>query len=156
MIHSSQDSILFSFEPLTIEKIRELWGKTYNKDGKPDWSHIIPYYHDDIIFHDSIQIVKGKVEFQSLCDRLTSRCEKLSMEINTIVEAPMTFFFDWKMVMAFRKWPSTPIYGATKLTIAEDNRIIEQRDYYDLWGDIFNGIPWFVKTYRNNMKKYFG
>jgi hypothetical protein len=143
-------------EPLTTEKIRELWGKTYNNEGKPDWSHIFPYYHDNIVFQDSIQRIEGKDEFLKLCNRLTNRCEKLSMEINTIVESTDTFIFDWKMVMTFKKWPSTPIYGATKLTITDDNRIIQQRDYFDLWGDIFNGIPWLVKRYRKFMKNYFG
>ena len=35
----------------------------------------------------------------------------------------------------------------------EDGRIIEQRDYYDLWGDIFNGIPYFKRPYRRFMRK---
>ena len=46
-------------DKLSIEQIRELWGKTYNTEGKPDWSHIFPYYHDDIVFHDSIQRIEG-------------------------------------------------------------------------------------------------
>ena len=41
-------------------------------------------------------------------------------------------------------------------TAIEDGRIIGQRDYYDLWGDIFNGIPWFKKPYRRFMHKKFG
>jgi hypothetical protein len=143
-------------EPLTTEKIRELWRKTYNKEGKPDWSHIFPYYHDDIVFQDSIQKIEGKIEFMKLCNRLTDRCEQLTMDIYTIAEAVGAFIFDWKMEMMFRKWPSTPIYGSTKLIIAQDNRIIHQRDYYDLWGDIFNGIPYLVKPYRSLMKRYFG
>ncbi len=44
----------------------------------------------------------------------------------------------------------------TKLTLHEDGRIIGQRDYYDLWGDIFNGIPVFRRVYRGFMRKYFG
>ena len=150
------DGEVAPLEPLTTEKIRELWGKTYNNEGKPDWSHIFHYYHDNIVFQDSIQRIEGKEEFLQLCNRLTKRCEKLSMEIYTIAESKDTFIFDWKMEMTFKKWPSTPIYGSTKLTIAEDNRIIQQRDYFDLWGDIFNGIPWFVKRYRKFMKNYFG
>jgi hypothetical protein len=78
------------------------------------------------------------------------------MDIYTIAESVDAFIFDWKMEMIFKKWPSTPIYGSTKLTIAEDNRIIHQRDYFDLWGDIFNNIPWFYKLYRKIMKRYFG
>jgi hypothetical protein len=142
--------------PLTVERIKELWSKTYNKQGKPDWSHIFPYYHDNIVFHDSIQRIKGKENFVVFCNRLTNRCDQLAMDIFTITEAPGIFLFDWRMEMMFRNWPNTPIFGATKLTLAEDNRIIHQRDYYDLWGDIFNNIPWFHKPYRRFMERYFG
>ena len=40
---------------LNEENVRFLWSKTYNTDGKPDWSHIFPYYHDDIVFQDTIE-----------------------------------------------------------------------------------------------------
>ena len=143
-------------EPLTVEKFRELWSKTYNKEGKPDWSHIFPYYHEDIIFEDSIQRVEGIEAFTALCNRLTKRCEQLNMDILSVVIDSRDLFFQWKMVMMFKKFPSTPIFGCTKLTFGEDNKIIHQRDYYDLWGDIFNGIPWFHRPYRKFMHKYFG
>ena len=42
---------------LTEENFLSLWSKTYNTQGKPDWSHIFRYYHDEIIFQDSIQKV---------------------------------------------------------------------------------------------------
>lgn len=143
-------------EKLTSEKLRELWSKTYNSDGKPDWSHIFPYYHDEIVFHDSIQRIEGKEGFIALCNRLTERCEQLQMDIVSIAQHQNEIFFEWKMTMIFKKFPSTPIFGCTKLTFGEDNRIIQQRDYYDLWGDIFNGIPWFHRPYRKFMYKYFG
>jgi len=143
-------------EPLKIGKVSELWSKTYNREGKPDWSHIFPYYHDDIQFQDSIQRIEGKQAFIELCNRLTERCEQLNMDILTIAQEANYILFDWKMVMIFRKFPSTPVFGSTKLTLGEDNRIINQRDYFDLWGDIFNGIPWFHKPYRKFMKRYFG
>ena len=46
-------------ERLTAEQIRALWSKTYNTEGKPDWSHLFPYYHDEIVFQDSIQRIEG-------------------------------------------------------------------------------------------------
>ncbi|MGB2965180.1 MAG: nuclear transport factor 2 family protein [Anaerolineales bacterium] len=143
-------------EPLTIDRIKELWAKTYNQEGKPDWSHLFPYYHDQIIFQDSVQRIEGKEEFIALCNRLTDRCEQLTMDILTIAQEGQHFIFDWKMQMIFKKWPSTPIFGCTKLTVTDDNRIIEQRDYFDLWGDIFNNIPYFHRPYRRFMHRYFG
>jgi len=141
---------------LDVRTVRELWSKTYNSEGKPDWSHIFPYYHPQIVFQDSIQRVEGIREFVALCQRLTKRCEKLQMEIHAIAQQDNVILLDWTMTMVFKKFPSTPIYGSTKLTLGEDGRIIEQRDYSDLWGDIFNGIPYFKKPYRKFMRRYFG
>lgn len=143
-------------EPLTPERFRELWTRTYNTNGKPDWSHIFPYYHEDIVFEDSIQRIEGITQFTALCNRLASRCEQLNMEIISLLMNNMEIFFDWKMTMMFNKYPSTPVHGCSKLTLGPDNRIIRQRDYFDLWGDIFNGIPYFRKTYRKFLHKHFG
>ncbi len=142
--------------PLTQETVRTLWGKTYNTEGKPDWSHIFPYYHEEIVFEDSIQRIEGKAEFMALCARLTDRCKQLRMDIGTVAVSGNDILFNWTMTMMFQKFPSTPIYGSTKLTLHEDGRILFQRDYYDLWGDIFNGIPWFKKPYRRFMRRKFG
>lgn len=146
----------FHLEPLTTDRIRELWSKTYNKEGKPDWSHIFPYYHDQIVFEDSIQRIEGIEAFKAMCKRLTQRCDQLNMEIHSVVMEANVVLMQWTMVMRFNKYPSTPLFGCTKLTIGEDNRIIHQRDYFDLWGDIFNGIPYFRKAYRKFLRKHFG
>lgn len=143
-------------EKLNAESIRRLWSKTYNTEGKPDWSHIYPYYRPDVVFQDSIQRIEGIGEFIALCDRLTARCKELKMDILSVAHSGSVIHMEWIMTMMFDKFPSTPIYGATVLRLHEDGRIASQRDYYDLWGDIFNGIPWFKKPYRNFMKKRFG
>lgn len=143
-------------EPLTTERILELWSLTYNTAGKPDWSHLYPYYHEDILFEDCIQRIEGIEEFTAMCNRLTTRCKQLNMDIISIVKDSHEVFFQWKLVMMFKNFPSTPVHGCTKLTIDDDNRIIYQRDYFDLWGDIFNGIPYFHRTYRKFLHKYFG
>ena len=141
---------------LDINTVRELWSKTYNAHGKPDWSHLYPYYHPEVIFQDSIQRIEGIKEFVALCERLTRRCENIQMEILSIAQDSNTILMDWIMTMAFKKYPSTPVYGSTKLILHEDGRIIEQRDYFDLWGDILNGIPLLKKRYRSFMRRVFG
>jgi len=141
---------------INIETILHLWSKTYNTSGKPDWSHIFPYYHNDMIFQDTIQRIEGKEKFVEMCNRLTKRTKELKMEIVSIVQNEDIIIFEWVMTMMFKKWPSTPIYGSTKLKISEDGYILEQRDYYDLWGDIFNNIPRFGKMYRKFLLNKFG
>jgi hypothetical protein len=143
-------------KPLTVDTIQELWSKTYNTNGKPDWSHIFPYYHTDIIFQDTIQRIDGIANFTAMCNRLTTRTQELKMEIVSIAQNENVIIFDWIMTMMFKKYPSTPMYGSTKLTLSEDGLIKEQRDYYDLWGDIFNNIPHWNKMYRRFVAKKFG
>jgi limonene-1,2-epoxide hydrolase len=145
-----------SLKTLDIHLVRDLWSKTYNENGKPDWSHLFPYYHPDIVFQDPIQRIEGMKEFVALCERLTKRCEKIEMEIISIAQEANVIIFSWIMTMSFNKYPSTQVYGSTTLTMNEEGRIIHQRDYFDLWGDIFNGIPYFKKHYRKFMHKYFG
>ncbi len=153
---SIQNNEIILLQPLDIDTVRELWSKTYNSIGKPDWSHIFPYYHPEVVFQDSVQRIEGIEEFIALCERLTKRCESLQMEILSIAQDSNFILMDWIMTMSFNKYPSTPLYGSTKLTLHPDGRIIFQRDYFDMWGDIFNGIPYFKKTYRKFMRKYFG
>ena len=141
---------------LTADLVEHLWSKTYNTQGKPDWSHIFPYYHPDIVFQDSIQRVEGIVQFEAMCNRLTKRCESLRMDLSNVMKRDNVISMEWVMTMSFKKSPTTPLYGVTRLTLGEDGRIIQQRDYYDLWGDIFNNIPYFKKTYRKFLSKYFG
>jgi hypothetical protein len=147
---------LDSLEELTTDLVENLWSKTYNTQGKPDWSHIFPYYHPDIVFQDSIQRVEGIEQFQAMCNRLTKRCKSLNMDLSNIMKRENVISMEWVMTMSFKKSPSTPLYGVTRLTLGEDGRIVQQRDYYDLWGDIFNNIPFFKKTYRKLLSKYFG
>jgi len=141
---------------LTTERVLDLWTKTYNTQGKPDWEHIFPFYTEDIIFQDSIQRIEGKEEFIQMCNRLTTRCKELNMEIVNIAQNGNVILFEWVMTMMFKRYPSTPLYGSTRLKLDEQGMIKEQRDYYDLWGDIFNKIPRFGKAYRRFLKKKFG
>lgn len=141
---------------LNMNTIQELWSQTYNREGKPDWSHIFKYYHKNIVFQDTIQRIEGIDNFMAMCNRLTKRTQQLKMEILSIAQNENVIMFDWVMTMMFKKYPNTPMYGSTKITLSEEGLIKEQRDYYDLWGDIFNNIPRFGKMYRRFLIKKFG
>jgi len=145
-----------SLTGLSEDQIRELWSQTYNREGKPDWSHIFPYYRDDIVFKDSIQELHGIDEFKAMCDRLTDRCQQLEMDLPSVVRGPDCIFLQWEMTMRFKRSPTSTLYGVTKLELDEEGRIRVQRDYYDLWGDIFDNIPWFAGPYRRFMHRKFG
>lgn len=136
--------------------LKELWSKTYNTDGKPDWSHIIPYYDDNVIFRDSVQEIHGIEEFKAMTARLAERSGNLDMAIKNVQQEDRTIFIEWEMTLSFKKYPNSTLYGVSRVTLNEQDKIIQQRDYYDLWGDIFDNIPRFGKAYRKFMKKKFG
>jgi hypothetical protein len=141
---------------LTLEIVKDLWSKTYNTEGKPDWSHILPYYDNDIYFRDSIQEIRGIADFKAMTKRLTTRSKDLKMKIVRAVGEQHNIFIEWEMTIGFKKYPNSIMYGSSRLTINNEGKIIEQRDYYDLWGDIFDNIPRFGKAYRRFMKRKFG
>lgn len=141
---------------LDEESVKELWSKTYNTEGKPDWSHILPYYDDEIYFRDSIQEIRGIEEFRAMTERLTERSKDLKMNVVRTAMQENVIFIEWEMTIKFKKNPSSILYGSSRITLNEEGKIIEQRDYYDLWGDIFDNIPRFGKAYRKFMKRKFG
>jgi hypothetical protein len=141
---------------LTKDLILDLWSRTYNTEGKPDWSHILPYYDINIYFRDSIQEIHGIEEFTAMTERLTKRSKDLKMKIVNAAMVDNIMFIEWEMTISFKKYPSSVLFGSSRLTLTKDGKIIEQRDYYDLWGDIFDNIPRFGKAYRKFVKRKFG
>lgn len=141
---------------LDAESIKELWSKTYNTEGKPDWSHILPYYDQDIYFRDSIQELRGMEEFKAMTERLTNRSNDLTMKVVRTAQQGQDIFIEWEMTIKYKKNPSSVLFGSSRVTLNEEGKIAEQRDYYDLWGDIFDNIPRVRKPYRRFMKRKFG
>lgn len=133
-----------------------MWTDIYNTEGKPDWSHILPYYDENIFFKDTVQEIHGKKEFQEMTKRLTDRSNDLKMKILNSLEDGNLIVLEWEMTLSFKKYPNSSVFGLSRVTLNEDRQIIEQRDFYDLWGDIFDNIPRFNKRYRKFMKKKFG
>lgn len=148
--------ILMSNKIESKEQFVKLWTEIYNTEGKPDWSHILPYYDDNIYFRDSIQEIRGMKEFKPMTERLTERSQDLKMKIVNILFEGKIIFFEWEMSLSFKRYPNSTLFGASRISLNEEGKIIEQRDYYDLWGDIFDNIPFLAKSYRKFMKNRFG
>jgi len=153
---SSDKKNISKLTVLDADTIKDLWSKTYNTEGKPDWSHILPYYDDNIFFWDSVQKIKGIKDFTEMTRRLADRSKDLKMNVVRAIKEDNIIFIEWEMTISFKKNPSSVLYGSSRLTLNEEGKIAEQRDYYDLWGDIFDNIPRFGKAYRRFMKRKFG
>jgi len=139
-----------------LDHLLSLWTNTYNSGDKPDWSHLLPYYAHDIHFIDSIQEIHGIKEFSAMVNRLTKRSGQLSMKILNAIQKGSIIFIEWEMTILFKKTRTSVLHGASRMVLNDKGKIQEQRDYYDLWGDIFDNIPGFNKAYRKFMRKVFG
>jgi hypothetical protein len=91
-----------------------------------------------------------------MTERLTKRSKDLKMKIVNAVMEGNLILMEWEMTIQFKKNPRSVLYGSSRLTLNEEGKIIQQRDYYDLWGDIFDNIPRFGKAYRKFMIRKFG
>ncbi len=138
------------------EQLKELWTNIYNADSRPDWAHIIPYYADDIYFRDAVQEIHGIQEFTAMTERLVKRSGSLEMEVRHTAQADRVIFLEWIMTLQYKKYPKSSVFGSSRITLNDQGKIIEQRDYYDLWGDIFDNIPFFRRGYRKFMHNKFG
>jgi limonene-1,2-epoxide hydrolase len=138
------------------EQLKDLWTDIYDAERRPDWSHIIPYYADDIHFRDSVQAIHGIKEFTAMTERLIKRSGSLDMEVTNAAQDGNVIFLEWIMTLQFKKYPKSSVYGSSRITLDDQGKIIEQRDYYDLWGDIFDNVPGFGRLYRKFMRKKFG
>ena len=139
-----------------LQQLVELWTRTYNESGEPDWSHLLPYYADDIHFVDTVQEIHGIAEFRAMVERLSRRSSELRMSVLHAAMDGNVIFIEWEMTIRFRKTRNAVIHGASRLTLNEQGKIIDQRDYYDLWGTIFDNIPVFHTLYRKFMRSVFG
>ncbi|SMP53310.1 SnoaL-like domain-containing protein [Sphaerochaeta associata] len=138
------------------EQLKDLWTNIYNTEGKPDWSHILPYYDQAIYFCDSVQKINGIDDFKAMTERLIARSNNLKMDVKNTASNGNVLFMEWEMSLSFKKYPNSSVFGCSRVTLNDEGKIIEQRDYYDLWGDIFDNIPRFNKMYRKFMHKKFG
>ncbi|MCK7493381.1 MAG: hypothetical protein MZW92_19775 [Comamonadaceae bacterium] len=89
-----------------------------------------------------------------MTERLTKRSKDLKMKIVNAVMDGESYSYGMGNDHQVSRRTRVPLcMAASRLTLNEEGRIIQQRDYYDLWGDIFDNIPRFGKAYRKFMIK---
>lgn len=138
-----------------LEQLEALWLGIYDGAGRVDYRNMLPYYAEDIHFRDSVQELRGMRAFRAMTERLARRSKQLRFIIHSGLMEGDRAFIEWEMVITYKKFPSASVHGASRLRL-RDGKIAEQRDYYDLWGDIFDRIPLWSRAYRRFMKRSFG
>jgi hypothetical protein len=132
-----------------------LWQDVYASEGKPAWDHILPFYDKHIVFQDSVQRIRGIKDFSEMTRRLARRSRKIGFLVRNSVMTGDLIFIEWEMRITYKNYPRSSVFGASRILLRH-GKILEQRDYYDLWGDIFDNIPFLGKGYRQFMRKRFG
>lgn len=132
-----------------------LWKDIHSSSNGPCWDHILPYYDENIFFKDTVQEIRGITAFTEMTERLSKRSKNLEMVIHNSSMQGNLIFVEWEMIISYKKFPKSSIFGVSRTTI-KGGKIIDQRDYYDLWGDIFKNIKFLSGGYRRFMRKRFG
>ena len=138
-----------------LEHYLSLWGDIYSSSEGPRWDHILPYYDENIFFKDTVQEIRGIKGFTEMTERLAKRSKNLEVVIHSSCMQDELIFVEWEMIISYKKYPKTSIFGVSRTTL-KDGKIIDQRDYYDLWGDILDNIKFIAGGYRRFMRKRFG
>jgi len=139
----------------SLEQYLSLLTDIHSSEGTSRWDHIIPYYDEEIYFRDTVQEIRGLDHFVAMTQRLSKRSKNLEMVIKNSSMQNNVIFVEWEMILSYKIYPKTSLFGVSRITLKK-GKIIEQRDYYDLWGDIFDNIKFFGKGYRRFMRKRFG
>jgi limonene-1,2-epoxide hydrolase len=143
------------FKVKDLQHFLSLWQNIYTDEGKVCWDNMLPYYDENIFFKDSVQEIRGKKNYAKMTRRLAKRAKNLKFLIHNSAKKGEIIFVEWEMVISYKKYPKSSVYGASKILL-KDGKVLEQRDYYDLWGDIFDNIKFIAKGYRRFMRKRFG
>jgi limonene-1,2-epoxide hydrolase len=139
-------------EALTLDQAKQLFSETtFGADA--DLSLIETYYHPDVRFRDAIQEIKGRDAFMDMTRRFVKRAQGLEVRVHDGAQNGNVIFLDWTMKLRMGPTPLTEYEGSTKLTLDAQGKVIEHRDYFDLWGDALSAIPGVGKAYRALVKR---
>ena len=65
-----------------VEQLIDLWKGVYSNESGVDWSNLLLYYDNNIVFKDTIQELKGIDEFTAMTERLGKRSRNLEYVIH--------------------------------------------------------------------------
>jgi limonene-1,2-epoxide hydrolase len=138
-------------ERFTVDTAREMFsfrGKSTSGEGV-DTSIVRKHYHPDVRFRDAIQTVHGRDAVIEMLLRFPQRCKELRCTVHRAVQEGNVIFVEWTTEMVINdRIPTLADDGCTRLLLDEEGRVIDHRDYFDLWGDMIDAFPRVSKVYR--------
>ena len=76
---------LDEYKITSAPQLCDLWKGVYRGKDGVDWSGLLPYYDEDIVFKDSIQEIRGMADFAAMTERLARRSRNLKYVIHCAV-----------------------------------------------------------------------
>ncbi len=132
----------------TARKMFSFRGKSETGEGV-DTSIVRKHYHPDVRFRDAIQEVHGRDAVIEMLLRFPQRCKELRCTVHRVMQEGDVIFVEWTTEMVINsRIPTLADDGCTRLLLDEDGRVIDHRDYFDLWGDMIDAFPRASKVYR--------
>ena len=139
------------FARFDAAKAREMFsfrGKSVAGEGV-DVSIIREHYHPDVRFQDAIQVVEGRDAVIEMMLRFPKRVAELSCTVHAVLQNEDLIAVEWSMDMrAHKRLPVMTNHGMSRLQLDADGRVIDHRDYFDLWGDMIDAFPRPSRLYR--------
>jgi hypothetical protein len=133
------------------DKARQMFsfrGKSTVGEGV-DVSIIRTHYHSDVRFQDAIQVVEGRDAVIEMMLRFPKRVAELSCTVHAALQQDDLIVVEWSMDMrAHKRLPVMTNHGMSKLRLDADGRVIDHRDYFDLWGDMIDAFAGPSRLYR--------
>jgi ketosteroid isomerase-like protein len=118
-----------------------------NRDGEAALPLLEELYHEEVQFQDPIQKVHGRTAFIEANRRLLRRAKSLTFNLGTAVEQDGNLFVVWTMTFEPKMGPRMVFDGATHITHRQE-RIVYQRDYWDLLSSAADAVPAVGLVYR--------
>jgi limonene-1,2-epoxide hydrolase len=134
-------------EALTLDKVKQLFSAG-GFDKSSYLAELAPFYHEDVRFKDALVELDGRERLVAATRRFVDRCSELSMEVRDSSQTGNTLFVDWTARVRVRPAPAVTFQGATKFVLDGQGKIVEHRDYCDLWGALLDAVPGVGKAYR--------
>jgi limonene-1,2-epoxide hydrolase len=138
-------------EALTLDRARQIFSDTFRTDS--ELSLIKTYYHPEVRFRDAIQQVEGREAFLDMTRRFLERSKDLQVEVHEAAQTGNVIFVEWTMKLRLGMGPLSTYDGTSRLILDAQGKVIEHRDYFDLWGDTLGALPGVGKLYRQVIKK---
>jgi len=121
------------------EALRDIYA-SFECEGDAAIARLAELYHDDVVFRDPLQTLRGRDAFVAMNRRILARAQRLSFEVASLAAGGGSVFLAWTMHYQPRVGPVIVFEGATHAR-TRAGLIVEHRDYWDLLSSLAQSLP---------------